>query len=268
MRELRLVIEPDAEEPEAAEVYVNGSVGDRPYRFLLDTGAARTSLVVDDYTSSFESVEKSASSGVFASSSDDVITVPRLQVGPILRQNFAVVQAFETTPNMRNLIGMDVLKDHRCHFQFNDSRVLIDPDDEIDFPMHPLLMDKKFHPYVDVQFGGVTAKAVWDTGAGITIVDMNFLQRHPELFERAGESSGTDSKGATQVTPMFTVAEPMIGGVMFSRHRVAAVDLSQVNATLEIPMDFILGYSTLRQANWLFDFPRRQWGISKRLLPS
>jgi hypothetical protein len=268
MSELRLLIKPDDEEPESAEIYVDGRVGDRAYRFLLDTGAARTSLVVDDYTSSFESGEKSASSGLFASSSDDVITVPRLEVGPIRRQDFTLVRAFETTPNMRNLIGMDVLKEHCCHFLFEESRVLIDEDDEIDFPMQPLLMDRKFHPYVDVRFGGVTAKAVWDTGAGITIVDMNFLNQHPELFEGAGESSGTDSKGATQVTPMFTVAEPMIGGVMFSRHKVAAVDLSQVNAALEIPMDFILGYSTLRQANWLFDFPRRQWGISKRLVPS
>jgi hypothetical protein len=30
-------------------------------------------------------------------------------------------------------------------------------------------------------------------------------------------------------------------------------------------MDLILGYNTLRQANWLFDFPRRRWAISKRL---
>ena len=30
-------------------------------------------------------------------------------------------------------------------------------------------------------------------------------------------------------------------------------------------MDLILGYNTLSQANWLFDFPRRQWAITQRL---
>jgi hypothetical protein len=31
-------------------------------------------------------------------------------------------------------------------------------------------------------------------------------------------------------------------------------------------MTMILGYSTLSQANWLFDFPRRKWGILEMLL--
>jgi len=29
--------------------------------------------------------------------------------------------------------------------------------------------------------------------------------------------------------------------------------------------DLILGYSTLSKANWLFDFPRKKWAISKLL---
>lgn len=38
-----------------------------------------------------------------------------------------------------------------------------------------------------------------------------------------------------------------------------------MNATLDRPMDRILGilgYPTLRQASWLFDFPRRRRCIS------
>ena len=52
----------------------------------------------------------------------------------------------------------------------------------------------------------------------------------------------------------------------FARHRVAVVDLSQANATLDQPMDLILGYTTLRQANWRFDFPAKRWAITRRLL--
>ena len=37
-----------------------------------------------------------------------------------------------------------------------------------------------------------------------------------------------------------------------------AVDLSQVNSTLEFPMDLILGYPTIGQADWLFDFPAKR----------
>jgi hypothetical protein len=66
-------------------------------------------------------------------------------------------------------------------------------------------------------------------------------------------------------TPMFIMAETTIGGHTFPPRRVAGVDLSQVNATIEVPMDLILGYSTMRKANWLFDFPQRKWAISRWL---
>jgi hypothetical protein len=36
-----------------------------------------------------------------------------------------------------------------------------------------------------------------------------------------------------------------------------------VNDSIEVPMDLILGYTTLSQANWLFDFPDKRWTISK-----
>jgi hypothetical protein len=38
-----------------------------------------------------------------------------------------------------------------------------------------------------------------------------------------------------------------------------------VNATIETPMDVIIGYNLMRAANWLMDFPRRRWAITKRL---
>jgi hypothetical protein len=39
------------------------------------------------------------------------------------------------------------------------------------------------------------------------------------------------------------------------------VDLSHINGPLDQPIDLILGYPTLRQADWLFDFPARRWTL-------
>jgi hypothetical protein len=66
-------------------------------------------------------------------------------------------------------------------------------------------------------------------------------------------------------TPMFIMSASIIGNHNFPPHKVAGVDLSQVNSTIDIPMDLILGYSTLSQANWLFDFPGKKWAITKLL---
>ncbi len=59
------------------------------------------------------------------------------------------------------------------------------------------------------------------------------------------------------------MAEAVIGQRMFNRHKAVAVDLSPVNSTLEYPMDLILGYPTIRQADWPFDFPAKRWMPTK-----
>jgi predicted aspartyl protease len=239
-----LIVQPDAQDADAAEVFVDGAIDGRPYRFLLDTGAARSCV-----------------------RSDDLITVPSLTVGPISRTNFTLVRAAEGDAGRQTLIGMDLLKDLRCHFRFDERRVLVDEDgaEEDGAAFETLFLDQRAHPYVPVQLGDVIASAVWDTGASMTVVDTNFVARTPGFFPAAGTSTGTDSTGAQQETPMYVMAVATIGGYTFPTQRVAAVDLSQVNATLERPMDLIVGYNAYSKACWLFDFPRRRWRITVML---
>ena len=264
-----LIVRRDEEDIEAAEVFVDGRVGARNYRFLLDTGAGRTCVAFDDYTATFDVVGSPGSSGVFARRrSDDLVMAPSIEIGPISKSNVTVVRRAETSAGRSNLIGMDMLEDHCCHFLFDEHRVVVDPADDAGnhYAFHDLLYDEKFHPYIDVRFGTRTARAVWDTGAGITVVGLGFIDDHPEFFREAGRSSGTDATGHGMETPMFRMASPVIGGQAFPPHMAAGVDLSPVNATITLPMDLIVGYSTLGKANWLFDFPHRRWAVTR--LPS
>jgi len=267
MSGFNLIIKQDEVDIEAAEVFVDGTIGANSYRFLLDTGAARTCVALDDYTSTFASIDKSNSSGVFAKSNDDLIIVPSIELGPISKKNFTVARRAGEGPGISNLIGMDILKEFCCHFFFDENRVAIDPDDVSGggYDLQELSYDVKFHPYIEIRFGKLRATTVWDTGAGITVADMNFIKKHPVLFKEAGRSYGTDSTGFEMETPMFILAAPIIANNKFPPHKVAGVDLSQVNTTVKKPMDLILGYSTLSKANWLFDFPRKKWAITKLL---
>ncbi len=267
MNELALIIEPDPDEIDAAGVYVEGTIGDRPYRFLLDTGAATSSVVADDITAAFPRAGEHKSSGVFAPSHNDLITVPRLTVGPIERAPFTLTRTPRDAPGISSLIGMDVLKDFCCHFLFDENRVLLDNDTAFgaDAPRHDLIFDSKFHPYIMVTFeDGAQAQTVWDTGAALTVVDTAFIGQHPALFTPAGRSIGTDATGTEAETPMYVMAASVMGGEAFPAVRVAGVDLSPVNAMIERRMDMILGYSLTRHADWLFDFPRAKWSVSAR----
>lgn len=262
MIDLPLIVVPDEDDPDGASLYVEGRLGSRPYRFLLDTGAGRTFLVYDEHSAGFERVDGGGSSGVFAKSTHDVIRVPRLEIGEMVRENVMISRGSPDEGRTVSLIGMDVLKDASYHFLFDQNRVLVDA--EYSISTEPLWVDKVYHPYVDVGLGAHQASAVWDTGASMTVVDLRLVEAHPTYFEAVGHSVGTDSTGQQMETPMYLIRGAVIGGRQFAPHRAAGVDLSHVNTGLERPMDFILGYTTLSQANWLFDFPRLRWAITEK----
>ncbi len=262
MSVLNLIIQPDADEPGAAEVFVDGALDGHSYRFLLDTGAAVSRVARDGYTAQFPSVSRRQTSGAFSTRSDDLITVPRLGLGPIAREHFTLARAASDLPQARSLIGMDLLQDFACIFRFRASRLELNPP-SLTYDLHDLTLSRRGHPFLDVWLGSVAARAVWDTGAGMTVVDTGFIQRHDDLFQPAGETEGTDSGGASCRTTIYEMTPATIGGREFPAQRVAGVDLQLVSARADIPLDMIVGYSTMRAADWVFDFPGRQWGILK-----
>jgi hypothetical protein len=217
-----LSIEPDPDDPGCATVLVEGTVAGRPCRFVLDT---------------------------------DVV------IGPLRAATLEVVRVPGAGPVPRNLLGMDVLGRYACHFRLGAGVLEVEasPAARAD---QELLVGPRGHPYVGVHWPGVTAQACWDTGAGATVVNREFWQAHPGLFEEIGVSTGTDSDGTQAETPVLRMTGPVIGHRAFAGHSVVAVDLSGVNAGLEHPMDLILGYPTLRQSDWLFDFPARRWALT------
>lgn len=263
MKEIELIIKPDENEREVAEVLIQGKINGRDYCLLLDTGAASTTLVSDNYIDQLECLKKSQAHGVFSSSEEDVIKVSSIEIGPICK-HFIEVKRLHKNYTARNLVGMDILKDYSYAFCFDQNKLVINPELN-DANYQELVLGKRHHPYVDVFFQEIKANAVWDTGAGITVVDLNFIYAHPNFFEEIETSNGMDSTGAVKESPIFIMKSTKIADREFPSHKVAGVDLSHVNKTTEIPMNMILGYSTLSKANWLFDFPNKKWAVLKKL---
>ena len=72
------------------------------------------------------------------------------------------------------------------------------------------------HPLLDLRWPDVTGRAVFDTGAGITVVDTSFVRAHPDLFTHAGQTTGTDSAGEHVTTDLYEMAAVTIGGRAFA----------------------------------------------------
>jgi hypothetical protein len=266
MLNIPLVIVPDEEIADAAEVLVDAAIDGRAYRFVLDSGAARTELVADDDLAALPASGQRTSGAVFGQrESSDIIIVGDLSLGELRTGPLEVVRV-SATDGRRHLIGMDLLSRYCCEFRFADQQLIL-----TDSPPTPADLDLQLagtnHIYVRLCWDDVTASTVWDSGAGISAVDQAFAAAHPELFAPAGESAGTDASLNQQSVPLLTMAGPVIAGVGFAPSTVAVIDLGAMNQGLEIPIEIIAGYPLLHQADWLFDIPAGRFAAPRLLRP-
>jgi hypothetical protein len=261
--QIPMIVVPDPDDLGCADVLVDADIDGRPYRCHLDTGAARTTLVSDDYLAGLAPSGQDSSSAAFSSATEDLVTIPRLSIGP-LSAGPLDVQRIEPAPGRASLLGMDVLGLHCCRFRF-DAQVLeltSSPDNDAGLPLQ---VDDRGHLYVQLSCGDVSASACWDSGAGITLVDEAFRRAHPALFTEAGTTVGMDGNGQPAETPLYMMAGPVIGGVQFAPSLAAVFDMTAVNQGVQYPMDIVVGYPTYQQAEWLFDVPARRWAAPKLL---
>jgi predicted aspartyl protease len=257
MPAIPLIVEPDPDDPGCASLFVDGTISGRPCRFLLDTGASRTQVLTIDMAGAPTRDAPDTSSGVFEARPQRLATIEHLAIGSIRVPSLEVTVVDPSEPHAQALLGMDVLRSTVLDLRLREGTVAFDEPN--DGAGQPLRLGPHGHPYADVRWGEVVASGVVDTGASMTIVDRPFAERHPQLFEQVGSSVGTDSSGTSMDTPTVTIASPLIADVRLPPHRGAVVDLSAINATLEEPMDLIVGYTTLAHGDWTFDFPNARW---------
>jgi predicted aspartyl protease len=263
MQYVPLIIEADQDEPDCAEVLVDGTISGRPFRFMLDTAAARTQVIADEAIAALPSQAQHESSGVFAPSSNPLVTIHDLRIGPLAVPALEVARIAAAQPGGCSLLGMDVLGRQCCHLRFGTGQLALQhsPAGQASLPLE---IGDHGHAYLDVHWPGITARACFDTGAGITLVSQDFLRAHPRLFTTAGTSTGTDGSGAQVQTATFVMTGAHIGDALFAPHKAAATDLSHLSDQATQPVDLILGYPTLRQADWLLDFPARRWALTRQ----
>jgi len=253
----------DDDEPGAVVLYVDGLVGADPLRFLLDTGAATCSVPLTPTTQALHTVSADSGRGVGgATTGDDVVILPTLAFGGVTELAIRASR-FTDHPHRRPLLGMNALSHHRCHFRFRDNA--LDIDDQLPelHSIHDLETSPGGQPMVTARFASQTALACWDTGASLSVVDARFAHAHPSLFHVGDATEGIDSTGASVPGTRARMAECIMGGTNFAASACVIVDLSPVNMDLDTPIAMILGTPLLRQANWYFDFPSAQWGVSR-----
>jgi hypothetical protein len=244
---------PDPDVPGCGNVFVSVAIDDCIVRAVFDTGSPRTVLI--DVPSSARPVGARETSGVFGT---EVVTewevgevrVGSLSAGPL------TVHRIAAGVGRHPVVGLDVLGTGSWQLEISSGTLLTDA---------PPPRGSAFecaangHILTEMRWPGVAATALWDTGAGITLINRRFADAHPILFEDIGSTLGTDVMGLQGDLALARVSGYEIDGTDFAGHIVAIADLP------EIPdhIDAAIGFPTIRQARWTVDVGARRWSIRR-----
>jgi hypothetical protein len=242
---------PDPEVPGCGNIFVSVEIDDHIVRAVFDTGAPRTLLI--DLPSSARPVGARETTGAFGT---EVVTeweVGDIRIGS-LRAGPLRVDGIKGGPGRHPVVGLDVLGTGSWQLDLA-SRTLVT---EAPSPHgSEFRCATNGHMLAEMKWPTATAAALWDTGAGITMIDRRFADAHPKLFEQAGNTKGTDVMGSHGDLALARVSAYEIDGIPFAGHLVAIADLPAIPDHI----DAVIGFPTISQARWTVDVPARRWSI-------
>jgi hypothetical protein len=250
---LPLPVVPDPSSPRARQVLLDAVVDGVPVRMLLDTGTYRSSVPYSDALADGLQPDGRPDTNTGVGQHDEkLVQLETLTWGSLTARGLTVSLQSPGWPHPP-LLGMDVLGSHACHFRFTESVLELDGTSPSDMFL-PLPTPSHKTPVVPVQWGETTVDAVWDTGAGITLVDRTWAEARPEIVTITHEfGTGTDVFGNTGRNPKGRLAPCRIGNVTFPEQDCGVPDLSHLGITM------FLGLPLISHADWYMDFPQRRW---------
>ncbi|MET0765527.1 MAG: pepsin/retropepsin-like aspartic protease family protein [Blastococcus sp.] len=225
------------------------------HRFVLDSGSPTTQIADPDALIPASVIGEDTAEGLFGRAPVERVVLPDLNVPGLTAGRRTVARLRTGGVRSRSLLGLDVLGKHALLLDGPAATLHTTVAGGLAADL-PLERGPRGHCYLPVTLPGVrVVRALWDTGADITVVDRELMTSHPELFTALGSADGTDASGTTAVTDVARMEAYRLADVPFAGHTVAVADLPE-------PMEMILGYTTLCQAIWSMDLPSGRWAVS------
>jgi hypothetical protein len=229
---------------------------------FLDTGSAMTLLA---YSREFAG---KTNAGTFHFKGATGI----LQEGETIRIHSAVLDGVEfdnlkigrirRDSQIKSALGIDLLgrRPFSLNFRFKPS-LHLDPK----APRKPFttLEIGSHHLFtIPLVIGKLHGRALWDSGAGITVVDEKFIQSHQENFKTTDDfETATDGTGESLPVKAFRAKIIKIGRRTFRNSLVVATDLSILRANGNPPVQAVIGFNLIRKCDWYFDAKQAKWSV-------
>lgn len=226
---------------------------------LIDTASWFTILAATPEVEAYPSMgkEKLLGLGSIAFDCDHIEPATFLVSGINARENILRCPGFPEGNSP--MVGLGLFAGKSFSFSFADNQLLWAP------PAPPKLapislMGRSHHISIPARVGGVPARALFDTGAPVTMFTYAFVAAHPEFF-RPSTMPASDMMIRNKFVAHELVRPIVVEGVELSAQYIYAADLRPIVG--EQPFDIVLGVNHLAQAEWFFDLGKLLFSVNK-----
>jgi|CXWL01.1.fsa_nt_gi predicted aspartyl protease len=181
-----------------APVYLNGQ---GPFRLVLDTGANRSAVIASVADALGERARTNSTvrlRGVTGTAVVPAIRVDRMEIGDLLLEPVLLPVAPDVFGGAEGVLGNEGLRDKRIVIDFKHDSITVKRSRRErpgnGFQTLPITMMATHLLVVDVRIGGVSAKAIIDTGAADSLGNLALLEA---LKKREADEPGTEIVGVT-----------------------------------------------------------------------
>lgn len=168
---------------------------------------------------------------------------------------------FDVLPfNVLAALGSDLLLRHPLYIDFTDNTLAFVDDNlpdlnilarvKVDFQLGP--------PLFEIIIGDQPLSGVFDTGAAMSVLNSNSLERLRHALTEAEPLEAEDPTGAKFTVPTFRCSGLQLEDFALGESRFLIIDMSSIEQEVGLHLDLVLGVSSMMGRRWLID---RQRGV-------
>ncbi len=226
--------------------------------FLLDTGAASSSIGKDEDTRKYPSLGKEEARG--ASGKPKICDAVRPEKILLGKQEYTKRKIKRCE---RNILGMDLLGTFIFQVNLAEKKLDVVPSLPSNAPSYPIRRLRPGHITIPAKFGEEAMDVLFDTGADTTVIDSQFINSHPALFRLVRSEEGTDAHGHKIESKVYECKSVRLGELNLENVEMAAFDFGPFLRGRMEGTPVILGNNVIEHARWSFDLKAGKWALER-----
>lgn len=246
---------------QSGKIYVECSFDAVSEKCFLDTGAFFSAVKFTDATAAYQRVGSIYFGGAAGTRKEiDAIEVENVMVGisSLLGERIGRFNKDDSTAE--SIVGSNFFASKAFSFEFEETPSLsfgsaVATEDGLE--VHK---EKVFS--IPLKLGASTMRGVWDTGAGLSVINQDFVDSYPDEFVFLGDVPGNDLTGSSVPLKLYRLKMMSIGNLEFVDTNLLGMNFDLIHKHLGKNLDFIIGFNTIVRANWAMDLKNRKWSVA------